>query len=393
MKRIVLAALVIAALVGGGLYWQHSSSTAQKSAQAKGPPPLEVTVKKISVGPVTIYDEYVGQTDAQDVIEIRAQVTGLLEHLAFADGAHVRKGELLYKIDPRPFESALAQAKANLAQAQATLINARQRLERTKLLLDRKFVSGQDYDAAVAAEQSGKAGVEAQQALVRAAELNLGFTVIRAPREGFISKSLVKSGALITAQQTLLNTLYSSDPIYIYFSVSESKLQELTKLLSRPAGEESEKAPAFRIRLVDGTEFGYPGRLNFLDAALDEKTGTLRARLLAPNPGRLLRPGQFVRVIVPVSENPSAIRVPQKAVRELQGMKTVFIVDRDNKVAARPINARHRIGSDWVVDSGLASGDVVVIEGTQKVRPGLAVKPVTADAAVSVGAGPGTAKK
>ncbi len=391
MKRIVVAAFAIAALVGAGLYWQLGSSSAQKAAQGKGPPPLEVIVKKISAGPVTINDEYVGQTDAQDVIEIRAQVTGLLERLAFADGAHVSKGELLYKIDPRPFESALAQAKANLAQAQATLINARQRLERTKLLLDRKFVSGQDYDAAVAAEQSGKAGVEAQQALVRAAELNLGFTVIRAPREGFISKSLVKSGALITAQQTLLNTLYSSDPIYVYFSVSESKLQELTKLLKRPAGEE-EKAPAFQIRLVDGTEFGYPGRLNFLDAALDEKTGTLRARLLAPNPGRLLRPGQFVRVVVPVSENPSAIRVPQKAVRELQGMKTVFIVDRDNKVAARQIQARYRIGSDWVVDSGLASGDVVVIEGTQKVRPGLAVKPVTAEAAASAGAAAGATK-
>jgi len=393
VKRIVPVALVIAALAGAVLYWQLSPSSAQKAAQDKAPPPLEVAVKKVIAGPVTIFDEYVGQTDAQDVIEIRAQVTGLLERLAFADGAHVNKGELLYTIDPRPFQSALAQAKANLAQAQANLTNARQRLDRTKLLIERKFVSAADYDAAVAGEESARAGMEAQQALVRAAELNLGFTVLRAPREGFISKSLVKSGALITAQQTLLNTMYSSDPMYVYFSISESKLQELTKLLARPPGDASQKAPAFKIRLVDGSEFEHAGTLNFLDAALDEKTGTLRARLLTPNPGRLLRPGQFVRVIVPMSENPNAIRIPQKAVRDLQGMKTVFVVDPDNKIAAREIKAQYRAGSDWVVDSGLASGEVVVVEGTQKVRPGLAVKPVMADASAPAQAGPGTAKK
>ena len=390
MKRFIPAALAVAALLGAGLYWL--SSTAQK-AQGKGPPALEVTVMKLSAGPATIYDEYVGQTDAQDVIEIRAQVTGLLERLAFADGAHVKKGELLYIIDQRPFESALAQAKANLAQAQANLVNAEQKLQRTKLLVERKFVSDQDYDAAVAAEQAAKAGAQAQQALLRAAELNLGFTVIRAPREGFISKSLVKTGALITAQQTLLNTLYSSDPMYVYFSISESKLKELSKLVKRAPGEEPAKAPSFQIRLVDGSDFGHPGELNFLDAALDDKTGTLRARLLAPNPGRQLRPGQFVRVIVPMLEYPSAVRVPQKAVRELQGIKTVFVVDAENKVAPRQINARYRIESDWVVESGLQPGEVVVVEGTQKVRPGQVVKPVTPEAAAQAAAGKGAAKK
>ena len=226
-------------------------------------------------------------------------------------------------------------------------------------------MSKQDYDTALAGEQAAAAGVDAQKALVRSAEINLGFTVLRAPRDGVISKSLVKPGALITSQVTLLNTLYSSDPMYVYFSVSETRLAEMTRLFKRPAGEDPGQAPTFRIRLLDGSEYRSPGQLNFVDAALDEKTGTLRARLSVPNPERVLRPGQFVRVIVPALERPDAIRLPQKAVQELQGLKTVFVVGDDGKAVQRQIEAQYRIGSDWVVDKGLTAGDVVVVEGTQ----------------------------
>jgi len=370
---VAAAALALVASLGG---------CKGQADHGKGLPPPDVSVLKLAPAPVTINDEYVAQTDAPDVIEIRAQVTGLLERQAFADGANVRKGELLYVIDPRPFDSALAQTQANLAQAQANLVIARQKLERSRLLLERNFVSKQDYDSALAVEQAALAAVDAQRAAVQAAELNVGFTRLYAPRDGVISKSLVKPGALVTAQTTLLNTLYSSDPMYVYFSVSEARLATLARLLKEPQGAE---APAFHIRLLDGSEYNFPGRLNFVDAALDEKTGTLRTRLSVPNPGRVLRPGQFVRVIVPALERPEAIRIPQKAVQEQQGLKTVFVVDKDGKAAPRRIEAQYRIENDWVVDKGLAAGEVLIVEGIQKVRPGMPVKAVGAEPAAGAG--------
>lgn len=379
MKRFVPAVLALAVLAGAGLYyWKFSPAAAQRAA-AKAPPPPEVAVIKLAPAPVTIFDDFVAQTDAPDVIEIRAQVTGLLDRQAFADGSYVKKGDLLYVIDPRPFESVLAQAKANLAQSEANRIIAQQRLDRSKLLLEKNFVSKQDYDTALAVEQAAAAGVDAQKALVRSAELNLGFTMLRAPRDGVISKSLVKPGALITQQVTLLNTLYSSDPMYVYFAVSEARLAQLTQLLK----DQADGAPAFRIRLLDGSEYRSPGRLNFVDAALDEKTGTLRARLAVPNPDKVLRPGQFVRVIVPTLERPDAIRLPQKAVMEMQGLKIVYVVGADGKAVQRQFEAQYHVGTDWIVDKGLAPGDVVVVEGTQKVRPGMPVKPVAAGAAAA----------
>ena len=186
---------------------------------------------------MTVYNEYVAQTQAPDTIEIRSQVTGLLERQAFTDGARVKKGDMLYVIDQRPFEAQLAQAKASVAQAEANLVNAKQNLARNSRLIAQKAVSQQDYDTAVAQERSGAALVEAQKALLRNVELNLEFATLRASRDGFMSSSLVKPGSLITAQQTLLTTLYSSDPMWVNFSISEERFLELQKTLKHPPGE------------------------------------------------------------------------------------------------------------------------------------------------------------
>ena len=230
-------------------------------------------------GPVTVYDEYVAQTQAPDTIEIRSQVTGLLERQAFADGARVRKGDVLYVIDQRPFEAQLAQAKASLAQAEANLVNAKQNLARNSRLIAQKAVSQQDYDTAVAQERSSAALVEAQKALLRNTELNLEFATLRASRDGFMSSSMVKPGSLITAQQTLLTTLYSSDPMWVNFSISEDKLLELQKKFKHPPGDSPETAPPYHLRLADGTDYALPGRLNFVDATIDPKSGTLQESL------------------------------------------------------------------------------------------------------------------
>jgi membrane fusion protein (multidrug efflux system) len=341
------------------------------------PPPPEVSVIHVQPQQVTLNDEYVAQTQAPDTIEIRAQVSGLLQRQAFIEGSRVKKGALLYVIDPRPFESQLAQAKANLAQAQANLVNARQLRARNERLMAQKAVSQQEYDNAVAQEAATTAQVAAQKALLRDAEINLGYTTIRAPQDGFMSSSLVKPGSLITAQQTLLTTLYSSDPMWVNFSLSEDRVLELQGKLERTADGEIGPAPA-RIQLADGSEYKFPGKIVFVDAAVDQKTGTLQVRLLVPNPDRVLRPGQFVRVIVPSVQNPQAIRIPQQAVMEVQGLQSVYVVDASGKAQQRQIVAHSRIGQDWVVDKGLAPGDVVVVEGIGKLRPDMPVKTVVA---------------
>jgi membrane fusion protein (multidrug efflux system) len=364
------------------------------SAQPPAPPPPEVTVIEVRAQPVTVYNEYVAQTQAPDTIEIRSQVTGLLERQTFADGSRVKKGDVLYVIDQRPFQAQLAQAKASLAQAEANLVNTKQNLARNSRLIAQKAVSQQDYDTAVAQERSSAALVEAQKALLRNVELNLEFATLRAPREGFMSSSQVKPGALITAQQTLLTTLYSSDPMWVNFSLSEDRFLELQKTLKRPPGDRPDLAPPFHIRLADGTDYTFTGKLNFIDATIDQKSGTLQVRISVPNPDRVLRPGLFVRVIVAAFENPSAIRVPQQAVQELQGLKSVYVVDAESKAEPRQIVASHRLGNDWVVDKGLNAGDRVVVEGIGKLRPGTPVKPVvTASADTHPAAGPPAAKK
>ena len=348
----------------------------QGNAKPAAPPPPQVSVLEVKPSAVTVYNEYVAQTQAPDTIEIRSQVTGLLERQAFIDGGRVKRGNVLYVIDQRPFQAQLSQANASLAQAEAALVNARQNLERNSRLIAERAVSQQDYDTAVAQERAGAALVEAQKALVRNTELNVEFTTLRAPRDGFMSSSLVKPGSLITAQQTLLTTLYSSDPMWVNFSVSEARFLELQKTLKHPPGERPDTAAPFLIKLADGTDYALPGKLDFVDATIDPKSGTLQVRVKVPNPDRILRPGLFVRVIVAAYEHPNAIRIPQQSVSELQGLKTVYVVGADAKVQQRQIIASHRVGNEWVVESGLAPGDRIVVEGVGKLRPGAEVTPV-----------------
>src|SRR5258706_3759902 len=355
-------ALGVASVVLGGC---------KSDAKLQTPPPPEVSVIEVRPGPVVVNNEYVAQTQAPDTIEIRAQVTGLLERQAFADGARVKKGDLLYVIDQRPFESQRAQAQASVAQAEANLVNAKQNLARNGRLMAQKAVSQQDYDTAVAQARASTALVDAQRALLRNVELNLEFATIRASRDGFMGISHVKPGALINAQQTLLNTLYSSDPMWVHFSISEDRLLRLQKSAKRP-----DESTPFHIRLADGTDYKMTGRLDSIDAAIDQRSGTLQVRVSVPNPDRLLRPGLFVRVVVPVLDSPNAIRIPQQAVMELQGTKSVYVVGAGDKAEPRQIVTSHLLGADWVVASGLASGDRVVVEGVGKIRPGAVVKPV-----------------
>ena len=340
----------------------------------QAPPPAEVTVLRAKARAVTLTEEYVGQAEAVETVEIRSRVQGLLERQAFRDGAQVHRGELLFQIDRQPFDAALEQAKANLAQAEASAANSAQNLARVSRLIADNAVSQQDLDTAVARERADQASVEAATAAVHEAALNLGYTQITAPRDGTVSKALVKPGALVTVAQTLLTTLYSSNPIHVNFVLGEQRMLEL----SRRAHDKTASQGEFQLRLVDGSDYPQLGRLDFVDAAVDPKNDTLQVRIVVPNPDGLLRPGQYVRVLVPSASRPDAILIPQKAVQELQGLKTVFVVDGANKASTRQIKASQRLGTDWVLDSGLQPGDLVVVDGLQKVTPGATVKPVEA---------------
>lgn len=346
-----------------------------KNAAPPAPPPAEVYVLKTATEPITLFEEYVGQTEAVDTVEIRARVSGILEKQAFEDGSRVKQGQLLFVIDPQPFNAALAQAKATLAQAVATHTNSKQNLERIRPLLADKAISQQDLDTAIAKEATDAANVEAARAQVKTAQLNLEYTTIMAPREGLISKALIKPGGLVNASTTLLTTMYSVDPMYVNFAISEQKLLEAQRTLKRTA-DEKWRLPPFRLRLADGTEYSSNGTLNFVDTAVDPKTGTVQVRVQVPNHDRFLRAGQLVRVIFPSLKPLEAIRVPQQAVTELQGKRSVFVVDAESKAQFREINATERIGNDWVVQGGLQPGELIIVEGTQKVRPGAPVKTI-----------------
>jgi membrane fusion protein, multidrug efflux system len=343
------------------------------AAQQHAPPPPEVSVIKVIASPVTLSEDYAAQTEAVESVEIRARVGGILERQAFKDGAQVKKGELLFVIDQKPYVAALAQAKANLQQARAAHLNSSQTLGRFKQLIDSRSISQQDLDNAIAKERADAASVQAGEAQVQQAQLNLDYTTIRAPRDGMISRALIKPGGLVVTSATLLTTMYSESPIYVGFTISEQRLTELQRQYDL---RDINKSPDFKLKLIDGSDYQYSGKLNFVDAAVDPRNGTLPVRVVVPNPDGALRPGQFMRVIVPGKPNPNAILVPQKAVQEIQGKRSVYVVGQDNKAMSRDITANHRIGNDWVVEKGLKPNELVIVEGIAKVQPGATVKPV-----------------
>ena len=350
-----------------------SSCGKKQDAAQHAPPPPEVGVAKVVTSPVTLYDDYAAQTEAVESVEIRPRVGGILERQAFKDGSHVKRDDLLFVIDQRPYTAALAQAKANLQQSRASYLISLQTLDRYKQLIDTRAISQQDLDSAIAKERADAASVLANEAQVKQAQLNLNYTTIRAPRDGMISRALIKPGGLVVASTTLLTTLYSEDPMYVGFTISEHKLAELQSQFNL---RDMSKSPEFRLKLIDGSDYKYSANLNFIDAAVDPRNGTLPLRVVVPNPDDVLRPGQFMRVIFPGKPNPNAILVPQKAVQDMQGKRSVYVLSQDNKVTSRDIIANNRSGNNWVVDKGLRPNETIIVEGIDKVQPGQTVKPV-----------------
>lgn len=337
------------------------------------PPPPQVVVLAVAPRAVDVTTDYVAQTEALNEVEIRPRVGGLLETQAVAEGSKVKKGELLFVIDSQPYAAAMSQAKAALALAQAALDQADRDLARVRPLSTIDAVSQQELDAAIARHDSARAQVEAAQAALKTAELNLGYTRVTSPIDGVIGRAQLKVGGLVTAYSTLLSTVYSTDPMYVNFAISEARVLEVQRELGRALNQTAKSERSFQVLLVDNSVYPYPGKMNFIDAAVDNTTGTLKVRLELPNPDQLLRANQFARVRVTTQHLKDALVVPQRAVQEFQGKNFLWVIDAEMKASQRDVVLGPRVDQDWIIHEGLKPGDQVVVDGMQKMKPGATV--------------------
>jgi membrane fusion protein (multidrug efflux system) len=351
--------------------------------KAQAPPPVpEVSVITLKSQRVMLTTELPGRTSPYLIAEIRPQVSGIIQKRLFTEGAYVKADQMLYQIDPAPFQAALDNANASLERAEANLPAIRLRAERFKELLVDKAVSQQDYDDAAAALKQAEADVQYWRAMVETARINLGYTSIIAPISGRIGISNVTEGALVTAHQpTALATIQQLDPIYVNVPQSTTDLLRLQRRMEegRLKYEEGNQNKV-KLILEDGTEYPWEGALQFRDVSVDPSTGSVILRVIFPNPKGILLPGMFVRAVVKEGVNKQALLVLQQAVsRDPKGNPVVLIVDTDRKVQQRMITVDRTIGDTWLVSSGIAQGDRVIVEGMQKVRPGASVKVVPFD--------------
>jgi membrane fusion protein (multidrug efflux system) len=361
-----LAALLIASLL--------PQACGKKEAMKLPTPEVFVAPAVAKDVPVTM--ELVGQTAGSKDVEIRARVEGYLESVDFREGDFVKEGDLLYRIDPKPFQAAVANQKAQVATMRAKLDQAETDVGRLKPLAEQQAVSRRDYDNSVSARDAAKAQLDAANAALDKAQLDLGYTTIRAPMTGLADLTKVRAGNLVgRGESTLLTTISVIDPIYVAASITEADYLKFAERAVAAGGRGKVGGTLVDLILADGSVYAHKGRLDAIQRAVDSKTGTLAVRLLYPNPDRIVRPGQYGRIQFVSETLPGAVCVPQKAVSELQGVYQVVVVGEGNKAEIRTVKMGPRFGELWVVKDGLKAGEKVVVEGLQSVKPGGDVNP------------------
>ena len=394
LKHVVWAVLGLAVATVLGLI---ARSGAKPTTQA--PPAPSVEVATVEQTDVPVYGEWIGTLAGQVTADVKAQVTGYLLRRDYAEGSYVAKGQPLFEIDPRPFQAALDQAKGQLAQAEAQLAQDQAQLataEATELksqldvekyapLAKAEAVSRQDFDdanqtnlankaqvqAAQAAIESARAQIQASQAAVETASINLGFTRITSPINGVVGIAQGQVGDLVSVSSSPLTTVSTVDPIRDYFTVSEQTYLDLGKRFS------GSDAGRWKLQLIlaDGTTYVHEGNFYFADRSVDQSTGSIQLAALFPNPGNILRPGQYGKVRAVISVKHNALVIPQAAVNEQQGSYQVVVVGPDDKAIMRPVQVGEKTGTLWVIQDGLKPGERVVVEGQHLLRPGVPVQP------------------
>jgi membrane fusion protein (multidrug efflux system) len=355
-----------------------------QSTQASTPPPSaepEVTVATIAPQQLTLTTVLAGRTSAFLVAEVRPQVSGIVQKRLFQEGSEVKAGEVLYQIDPSTYQAAYNSAKAALAKAEANARPARLKGERFSALAQSNAVSVQDNDDAQAAHRQAEAEVVAARAALEAARINLSYTRVSAPIAGRIGKSAVTPGALVTASQaTPLSTIQQTNPIYVDVTQSSGEVMRLKRdLASGKLKKSADGGAKVKLLLEDGTPYATEGTLQFSDITVDQSTGVITLRAVFPNPGHDLLPGLYVRAVLEEGVEEQAMLAPQTAVsRNSKGEPLVMVVKQDGTVEPRVIEVGRAVGDKWLVTSGLAAGERIIVEGLQKARPGAKVKAVEA---------------
>ena len=351
-----------------------------KPKQAGPPPsgPSEVGVVSVKPQRVALTTELPGRTAPQMIAEVRPQVGGIIQKRLFVEGSDIKAGQVLYQIDPASFEAAHASAKAVLARAEASQNTIRLKADRYRELVKVKAVSQQDNDDAQAALKQAEAEVAAARAAVETARINLAYTRITAPISGRIGRSSVTDGALVTASQpTALATIQQLDSVYVDVSQSSADMLRLKQSLASGQLMKSGGQARVRLLLEDGSAYPQAGVLRFSEVTVDQSNGSITLRAVFPNPKQILLPGMFVRALLEEGVSEQAILVPQRGVtRNPKGEAMVMVVGAEEKVEPRPIKVARTVGDNWLVSEGLKPGDRVILEGTQRARPGTQVKAV-----------------
>jgi len=367
---------VVALAIGAVLF-----PACERKEEAKALPPPEVLVTEAGTRDVPVYRDWIGTLDGSENAEIRARVTGYLLKRDYQEGGLVKKGDLLFQIDQRPFEAALAEAKSQLEQAKAVQLASQSEADRNKELFNKKVISETEYINKTQLNESNIAKVAASQANVEQAQLNLNFCKVTSPVDGIAGIAQAQVGDLVgTANSLVLTSVSTLDPIKVIFPVSESDYLEaiarVQETMSKPLDQ---RAESIELVLADGSTFPQKARLLSVDRQVKTSTGTILVTAVLANPGSILRPGFFARARVTANVLKDAVVVPQRAVSEIQGSYQLALIGADGKAEIRPVKMGARTGTDWVVTSGLKAGEKVIVEGIQKVKAGspVSAKPWT----------------
>jgi len=380
-SALILSAMLLLAACGSGGQGQAGGGSGRGGQRG----PAQVGFVVVQMGSAPLQQELPGRVAAYQVSDVRPQVSGVIQRRLFREGSTVRQGQTLYQIDPSIYAAQQAQASANLQSARASAVAARTRAKRYEPLAKMEAISKQDYTDALAQARQADAAIAQNSAALRAAQVNMRFTRVPAPISGRIGLSSVTEGALVTANQAdALATITRLDPVYVDIQQSAADLLRLRQALSQ-GGAVSTSAQV-RLKLPDGSDYGFTGTVEFSEVIVDQSTGSVTIRARFPNPQSILLPGMYVTASFAQAVQTSAILVPQQAVsRSPQGAATVFVVGPGNRAVQRTIIADRTIGASWVVTGGLAPGEKVITQGTANLKDGAPIKPVPASAPQKIG--------
>jgi len=377
--RAAMSAIAILVVAAGG-YWMFGRSAAVAPATPPAPPPPEVGVTTLHRADVPITLAYAGRVAGYRTVEVRPQISGIVLKREFTEGDRVKQGDVLFRIDPRPYQAALDRVTAQVTQARATATQSEENYKRIQELIGRNVATQKQMEDAQASRDQSKAAVQVAEADLATANLNMEYTLIRAPASGPTMLTSPAEGTLVQAQQTLLTTIWQLDPAYVNFSITDTEYRAFQSFQAARGKPLSDEDVFVKLTYGDGTTYPTNGKVNVSSETVDQRTGTLQIRAIFPNPDGAILPGQFVRVVIGGISLPNSFVIPAKAVSQGPQGTFVYVVNDKNAAEAKPVKLDREFKDGWIVRDGLNDGDKIIVDGVMRVRPGATVKPAPIEA-------------